>query len=72
MNLFACDDDPGISARSLPDKHVVKMYGITTPWDADGSGDQVGNMNEDELRAYVGSDVAKTRALGEAMKGVYW
>lgn len=25
MNLFACDNDPGISARSLPDKHVCKM-----------------------------------------------
>ena len=61
---------PGIKYRGL--KHVVKMYGITTPWDADGSGDQVGNMSEDELRAYVGSDVAKTRALGERMKGVYW
>lgn len=25
MNLFACDPDPVVSARSLADKHVVKM-----------------------------------------------
>ena len=61
---------PGIKYRGL--KQVVKMYGITTEWDADGSGDQVGDMSENELRAYVNSDVAKTRALGERMKGVYW
>ena len=61
---------PGIKYRGL--KQVVKMYGITTKWDADGSGDQVQDMSDKELRAYVISDVAKTRALGEKMKGVYW
>ena len=25
MNIFYCDEDPVVAAKSLPDKHVLKM-----------------------------------------------
>lgn len=62
---------PGIKYRSL--KHVCDMLEIKTPWDVDSeiSGADVGDMSPEELRDYVISDVAKTRALVTRMKGHY-
>jgi len=62
---------PGVKYRGL--KWACKAYGIETLWDVDEvDGSMIAELSPDELRAYVISDVARTRALAVKMRGHYW
>jgi uncharacterized protein YprB with RNaseH-like and TPR domain len=62
---------PGVKYRGL--KWICQAYEIETEWDVDEvDGSMVQQLTSEELRAYVVSDVAKTRALAVKMYGHYW
>jgi len=53
-------------------KWVCERYGIDIPAGADVDGSMVAEMDAEQLREYVASDVVVVQALYERMRGIYF